>query len=90
MRISDSKVCPACKQRRQQARRQRAKSLGIWQTPQWRRTRAIVLARDGHASRECGATPPRAVLTVHHLHYDTPLDLASCITLCRQCHGAKA
>ncbi len=90
MRITDSKLCPACKQRQQQARRQRAKSVSIWQTPQWQQTRAIVLARDGHACRNCGATRPRVVLSVHHLNYDAPFDPASCVTLCRQCYGAKA
>jgi len=57
----------------------------------WRALRAIVLARDGHACRECGAPCPDGEADVHHLiprasgGDDEPANL---ITLCDGCHAA--
>ena len=54
----------------------------------WKKLRKVVLARDGHRCRQCGATND---LTAH-LHEDmqgdhTRATLEDCITLCRPCHG---
>jgi 5-methylcytosine-specific restriction endonuclease McrA len=49
--------------------------------PGWARTRARILARDGHACRQCGAPATE----VHHLGQREDDD--ALISLCRPCHA---
>lgn len=60
------------------------------QSAAWRKKRAEVLARAGHACEECGATDKR--LDIHHRYYeagkakwDYPAVTLDC--LCPRCHG---
>lgn len=58
-------------------------------SPEWRRLRKKVIARDGHQCTSCGSTKD---LTAHHLvpvrvDPSLALDMDNCITLCRPCHG---
>ena len=57
-------------------------------TPEYRRWRAAVLARDGYACRACGATAP---LQAHHLlpfarYPEARYDVSNGVTLCAPCH----
>jgi hypothetical protein len=51
--------------------------------PGWRRTRARILARDGHACRSCGAPATE----VHHAAPPREDD-AALVSLCHACHAA--
>ena len=61
------------------------------QLDQWRAVRAVVLARDAHACRDCGEACSQGEADVHHLipraagGADEPANL---ITLCDGCHAA--
>jgi hypothetical protein len=58
-----------------------------WQTPQHRRLKAAVHARDGHRCRVCGSTRR---LRLHHNRYDRvghPREIEDCETRCETCHG---
>ena len=58
----------------------------------WQAVRAVVLARDAFTCRECGATPDRSELDVHHV---LPRNLGgqdlalNCKTLCDACHASR-
>ena len=91
-RMTTARRCPPCQQAHDRAHnRQRAaktKAQGR-NTAAWRKLRAAVLARDGHACRRCGSGH---YLTAHlhpalggnHRHPT----LADCDTLCASCHGS--
>jgi 5-methylcytosine-specific restriction endonuclease McrA len=51
--------------------------------PGWKRTRARILSRDGHACRGCGAPATE----VHHLVQGMEDD-AHLVSLCHACHAA--
>jgi 5-methylcytosine-specific restriction endonuclease McrA len=81
--------CPECN-REDSARRRQKWQHKIWTSAQWRRTRATVLARDGHRCTKCGRTDR---LQAHHTlpisEHDpsTWFDTATIVTLCAYCHG---
>jgi 5-methylcytosine-specific restriction endonuclease McrA len=55
-------------------------------SPQWAELRRLVLIRDGHECRYCGAT---VCLEVHHLTYERLYHepLSDLICLCAGCHA---
>jgi hypothetical protein len=55
--------------------------------------RAIVLERDGHRCRYCGAGGPGATLHVDHVvawSHGGPSDLSNFVTLCDDCNNRKS
>ena len=65
-------------------RRNQRPQLKFWTSREWRKVRAMVIARDGGQCVRCGSTEN---LTVHHTSYAAPLDPGTCECLCRECHG---
>lgn len=82
--------CPRCKTTRDKTRNQRAKHVEIWNTPAWRKARALAIRRD-HACQSCGHEGTRAnPLTAHHAEgYEDAFNPDFLVVLCRSCHGAQ-
>jgi 5-methylcytosine-specific restriction endonuclease McrA len=85
-------VCDRCYRPRPRAayttREKNTRARRLYKTAAWRKTRELVLERDGHLCQNCGRTAP---LSVHHVipaeRAADPLDPGNLITLCRRCHN---
>ena len=82
--------CPAC-QRADSARRRQKPSGKVYADPRWRKTRQVVLERDGRTCQVCGAPathvdhrPPVTVLLAQE---ESPFDPAYCRACCASCAG---
>lgn len=86
----------------QDAARRRAKpQRRIWDSPRWKRTRALVWRRDGYRCVDCGRhrrelKPNEKLLADHKRGLTTilaeggnPFDLDECETRCSTCSGRK-
>lgn len=89
-----SLICGKCKRMRpcgcpntSPARQQKAK-LKRYASSRWKKTRAVVLARDGFRCVTCGTSDDLTVdLLVGFDHAAARPD--DCVTRCRVCHGRK-
>lgn len=83
--------CPGCN-RLDSARRRKKWQHQIWTSPEWKRVRAGVLARDGYRCVYCGR---RDKLQAHHLDPisesdpSTWYDASRIVTACAHCHGPR-
>jgi 5-methylcytosine-specific restriction endonuclease McrA len=78
-----SRHCSACARLDNQRRNTRTKRDGR-NTGAWQKTRARVLARDGHTCQHCGA-PGVGVHKIDGGHHTT--NTTDYVTLCTPCHG---
>lgn len=91
-RLTPQSRCLACQRaraRRRETTRPSPTTRGYGSA--WRRLRARIVARDGHACRQCGTAGTHGnPLTVHHVLAKALGgidDEANLITLCKRCHG---
>jgi 5-methylcytosine-specific restriction endonuclease McrA len=82
--------CPNC-DRVESTRRRNKPSGKVYADPRWRKTRLVVLERDDHTCRVCGAPathvdhqPPVTILLARG---ESPFDPAYCRACCASCAG---